>query len=189
MLKSSATFITIPIVSDDAAGAWGVLFDVDETLILTSALERLRKSRKWSEVYASFGETLLPPGTVRFIEAVRRLAKVAVVTKSPRPYAEKILKFHGVSVPVAIAYHDVARHKPHPEALIKAAAKLGVSVGRCIHVGDHADDAAAANAAKCFSVEVCWASSPSSSSACTTWDSVYKKIVNIIGGSDGKHLQ
>jgi len=49
--------------------------------------------------------------------------EIGVVTKAPRPYAQKLLTFHGLDVPVIVAYHDVSRQKPHPEALLKAAAK------------------------------------------------------------------
>lgn len=176
-------------VDREAREQWAVLLDLDETLVLTGALEQLRQKRNWSQVYANFGRTQLPTGTVRFIDQVRSMARIAVVTKSPRPYAERILKFHGLNIPVAVAYHDVARHKPHPEALIKAAATLEISIERCIYIGDHVDDVAAARAARCFSVELCWTGNPSSASICTTWDSVYERIVSIIGCRNGEDLQ
>jgi HAD superfamily hydrolase (TIGR01549 family) len=105
-----------------------VLFDLDETLVLTSAIEPLRRLRRWSKVYASFGQTTLPPGTVDFVARLRGLKNVGlgVVTKSPRPYAEKLLKFHEIEIPVLVAYHDVGRHKPHPEGLLRAAKSLSV---------------------------------------------------------------
>src|SRR5258705_7364048 len=103
-----------------------VLFDLDETLVLTSALEPLRKRRNWPTVYANFSQTALPPATLEFIAKLKALSgvEIGVVTKAPRPYAEKLLKFHEIDIPVLVAYHDVARQKPHPDSLIKAAERL-----------------------------------------------------------------
>ena len=43
---------------------WAVLFDLDETLVLSAALESLRRAGDWPKVYAAFGMTTLPPGTI-----------------------------------------------------------------------------------------------------------------------------
>lgn len=105
-------------------GDWAVILDLDETLVLTSNLEGLRKARNWSKVYAAFDRTSLPQGTLEFIEKISRTARVGVVTKSPRSYAERLLEHHGIEVPVIVAFHDVRRVKPDPEALLKASQKL-----------------------------------------------------------------
>ena len=66
-----------------------ILFDLDETLVLTSALEPLRKLRNWPRVYANFAQTELPPETLKFVSDLRALGdvEIGVVTKAPRPYA------------------------------------------------------------------------------------------------------
>jgi HAD superfamily hydrolase (TIGR01549 family) len=109
-----------------------ILFDLDETLVLTNSLEPLRRLRNWPEIYANFAQIQLPPETLKFISDLKTLGdiEIGVVTKAPRPYAEKLLRFHGIEVPVLVAYHDVSRHKPHPEALLKAAAKLNLPASR-----------------------------------------------------------
>jgi len=60
-----------------------ILFDLDETLVLTSALEPLRKRRNWPRVYANFSQTELPPATLNFIAKVKALTgvEIGVVTK------------------------------------------------------------------------------------------------------------
>jgi hypothetical protein len=65
----------------------GVLLDLDQTLVLTQALETLRRKRIWPQVYAAFDRTLLPPGTLAFLSQAGKLAKLGVVTSAPRPYA------------------------------------------------------------------------------------------------------
>jgi hypothetical protein len=82
------------------ARKWGVLLDLDQTLVLTGAMELLRRRRAWSRVYKSFDQTTLPPGTVRFLSKVGELAKLGVVTTSPRTYAERLLAYHGLKLPV-----------------------------------------------------------------------------------------
>jgi len=76
------------------AKQWGVLLDLDQTLVLTDAIEPLRRARAWSSVYNSFGKTTLPPGTAEFVARVGQLVKLGVVTTSPRTYAERLLTHH-----------------------------------------------------------------------------------------------
>jgi beta-phosphoglucomutase-like phosphatase (HAD superfamily) len=71
---------------------WAVLFDLDETLVLTSAIEPLRR-KPWARAYAAFHRTRLPNGTLEFVEAISNKTLVGVVTKAPRQYAEKLLSY------------------------------------------------------------------------------------------------
>src|SRR5689334_18674080 len=96
------------------ATQWAVVFDLDETLVITSALESLRRSRRWKDVYAAFDQTRLPWGTQRFLERISENAQLGVVTKAPRFYAERLLVHHAIQMPVIVAYHDVKRVKPDP---------------------------------------------------------------------------
>jgi HAD superfamily hydrolase (TIGR01549 family) len=167
-----------------------ILFDLDETLVLTSAIEPLRRQRNWPKVYANFAQTQLPPDTLKFVSDLKTLGdvEIGVVTKAPRQYAEKLLRFHGLNVPVLVAYHDVSRQKPHPEALLKAAAKLDLPVHRCIYVGDHPDDMEAAAAAKCAGICVTWADECSIAGACESWRAVYDRVVLICEQLNGQDI-
>src|SRR4051812_46602170 len=109
---------------------WGVLLDLDQTLVLTHEIERLRKRRNWREVYQSFGKTELPPGTADFIRRVQAIARTGVVTSSPRPYAERLIAHHSLDVPVLVAYHDVRQKKPHPEPILRAVEILKIPASR-----------------------------------------------------------
>lgn len=163
---------------------WAVLFDLDETLVLTSALEALRNGRRWGAVYAAFAKTRLPNGTLAFLEKLSGKARLGVVTKTPRSYAEKLLSYHKIKIPVIAAYHDVRNVKPHPEALLLAAQKLGTEPSKCIYVGDDANDVQAARLAQFIPVGICWGDQVDIglSSICTSWDEVYDEILRLIAG-------
>jgi HAD superfamily hydrolase (TIGR01509 family) len=164
-----------------------VLFDLDETLVLTSSLEPLRKRRNWPAVYANFSQTALPPATLEFIAKLKALSgiEIGVVTKAPRSYAEKLLKFHEIDIPVLVAYHDVARQKPHPDSLIKAAERLNLSLKQCIYIGDHPDDLAAAGAAKCMAIAISWAGKPDTHDAYESWEAVYDRVTYMVEQLNG----
>ena len=159
-----------------------ILFDLDETLVLSRALEPLRRARRWADVYAAFSQTSIPKGTLEFLVSVSRLAHLGVVTKSPRTYAEKLLAYHGIKVPVAVAYHDVSRVKPHPEALLLASHKMGVEPSKCIYVGDDENDVRAARAANFSPIAVCWGEriDIGIEPVCMSWDEVHSEIARFI---------
>jgi HAD superfamily hydrolase (TIGR01509 family) len=162
---------------------WAVLFDLDETLVLTSAIESLRR-KPWARAYAAFPKTRLPNGTVQFLEKLSDKARLGVVTKTPRPYAEKLLSYHNINIPVLAAYHDVRNVKPHPEALLLAAEKLGIGPSKCFYVRDDAKDVQAARSARFIPVGICWGNPVDIglSSICTSWDEVYDEILRLIPG-------
>lgn len=161
---------------------WAVLFDLDETLVLTSALEPLRKTRKWGKVYAGFPRTHLPDGTLEFLKELSEKAALGVVTKAPRTYAERLLSHHRIRLPVLVAFHDVTNLKPHPEALLLASQRLGIDASRCIYVGDDASDVQAARAAHFVPIGVSWGTKSEIEvlPICGSWDEVYDEILGLI---------
>lgn len=163
---------------------WAVVFDLDETLVLTSMLERLRRARNWGAVYASFTQTVLPKDTLRFLEKLSARAQLGVVTKAPRPYAERLLAHHGMTIPVLAAYHDVERVKPDPEALLLASKKLGIPPERCVYIGDDANDVQAARSAGFTPIGVCWGEPADIGleHVCASWHEVYKMLEELITG-------
>jgi HAD superfamily hydrolase (TIGR01549 family) len=132
-----------------------VLLDLDDTLVLTAEVADLRSARRWADVYAAFGKTSLPPGTREFIHALGG-RPYGIVTTSPRTYAERLLRYHKLDVPVLVAYHDASPRKPHPRTLLLAAEQLGADPAQCLHIGDRPTDDLAARAAGMHSVLMSW---------------------------------
>jgi len=160
-----------------------LLFDLDDTLILTSGIKKLRDSRKWAEVYRSFSMTTLPPGTLGFIAKWGKNASLGVVTNSPRTYAERLLRYHGMSIPVLAAYRDTRQHKPHPAPILHALGKTAMTTTDCIYIGDLVEDVLAGKAAGVATVLVSWirrvSSLPSDGSVCTSWQEVSSAIEKV----------
>jgi phosphoglycolate phosphatase/pyrophosphatase PpaX len=126
---------------------WTVLFDLDDTLVITYPIDDIKNEARrfgnWSEVYSAFNQTVLPTGTKQLIEFLSMRHTIGVITSSPRNYAERLLSFHQLNIPVITAYHDTNKHKPNPEPIIHAINKLKVNQRKTIYVGDNEDDAAA----------------------------------------------
>lgn len=172
-----------------AAKKWGVLLDLDQTLVLTDAVEPLRRRRAWPKVYNSFDKTVLPPGTARFLSKASELASLGVVTTSPRTYAERLLSYHRLQLRVLVAYHDVAQRKPYPEPILKAADKLDLEPSKCIHVGDQLADIEAAIRAGAIAVALSWDGALDRDSVrgkatalCSNWAEVYETIAAVVRG-------
>lgn len=160
--------------------SWAAIFDLDETLVLTSALKQMRDDRKWRQITSSFGKTELPPGTLQFLKTLGQRAQLGVVTRAPRHYAERLLEHHQLQIPVLAAYHDVRRRKPDPEALLLASQKLRIPPVRCVYIGDDADDETAARAANFGFIGVCWGETNGLGQACESWDEVVVNINRLI---------
>ena len=72
---------------------------------------------------------------------------VAVITNTPSPIAQDVLRYAELHPDVLVGGTDVPRGKPAPDMVIKALATLGVSKERALLVGDsHFDKEAAAAA-------------------------------------------
>jgi HAD superfamily hydrolase (TIGR01549 family) len=142
-----------------------VLFDLDMTLVNTSALESLRNSLKWSRAYGSFDQTAPFPGVVETIRELTGRVQMGVVTNTPRPYAERLVRFHNIEIPILVAYHDTGNHKPAPQPFLKACSLLNVnpSSQTIVSVGDDKVDMQATKAIEgMYSIAVTYGvSSPS----------------------------
>ncbi len=137
------------------------LFDLDMTLLDTSALAGHRARREWSAVRAGFHRVnpfpLDPPP--HEIPAKLRAAghPVAIVTSSPRWYAQKLARRFGIEADVVIGWDDTDRHKPEPEPLEKALRDLGAEARDAWYVGDDPGDVEASYRARVASIGAAWA--------------------------------
>lgn len=133
------------------------LFDLDGTLVDTSAIELLRRARDWKGCVAKLGSTKVFAGVP---EMMARLqcggASIVVVTTSVSFYAERALAHHALPYDYLVAYHDVTRRKPFPDAYQLALRKVGLSAEAALGVGDDEVDAQALHSAGIFSVGAAW---------------------------------
>ncbi len=166
---------------------WTILLDLDQTLVLTSALLPLRQQRNWQQVYASFHLTALPPGTQTFVQQARRFARLGVITTAPRAYAEKLLSYHHLNIQVIVAYHDTRLHKPDPAPILEAMRRLRASHEQCFYVGDTTEDILAAVGSQVVPIGLSWDGSLQDPQAlslaqamCQSWGEVLTFIRNAI---------
>lgn len=135
----------------------GIIFDLDQTLIDSSSIESLRKSRQWSKIMQNLH--LLPQSSL-IVTLIQKLAlenvKIGIITNSPRMYAEAVLKALSIKYDSLVAYHDVSKIKPHPEPFNLMLKLLNLLPNECISVGDHDNDILASQRAGVSVIGVNW---------------------------------
>jgi len=125
-----------------------ILFDLDQTLIDSSQVEQYRKNRNWKKVMMSLDLVKSVSGTDILLTTLKDNGfRIGLVTSSPKHYAIAICDRFNWLFDVVVAYHDTVNHKPHPEPLQKAIQILQANAKQCIYVGDHTNDALAAQRA------------------------------------------
>jgi len=139
------------------------LFDLDMTLVNSSALEGLRRVGLWDEVLKNCHRItpFIPivgfpphelPGQLR-----SKGFKVGIVTSSIRRYAAAVIKQFRISYDTLVTYEDTAQHKPDPEPIQLAMQHLGIAPADGVYVGDAPTDFEAAYHAGLWSIGVGWA--------------------------------
>jgi beta-phosphoglucomutase-like phosphatase (HAD superfamily) len=119
-----------------------VLFDLDGTLVDTSSISSLRAQRRWRECVKEFSKTTLYPGIVDLFGYLKpQDIGIGVVTSSVSFYALELMRFHGLTADIIIAWHDTSNHKPFPEPYLKAVEKMGGNPSSIVGVGDLEEDA------------------------------------------------
>lgn len=122
------------------------MFDLDQTLVDTSKIEKWRKEQQWEECLSHFHLTTLYPNIQKFLQSVSN-KKIAIVTNSSFNYAKKLLEYHQIKYNKLIAYQKTGRNKPYPDQLLRCAEELQVNPYKCIYIGNDPNDIVAAKAA------------------------------------------
>lgn len=134
-----------------------VLFDLDQTLADTSALEPLRRARQWGRVRGALGFVRDYPGVrevLRWLEETG--VPTGVVTSSPDRYASLILDRLDWAPDVLVGYHATRHHKPNPAPLLHASRLLGIAPREVVYVGDDVADMLAARRASMYGIAALW---------------------------------
>ena len=82
-------------------------------------------------------------------------------------------------VDVVAGQEDTVRHKPHPEPLLYAAARLRVAPRDCVYVGDATVDVEAARAAGMGAVAVLWGAGEAAALQATGPDAVVPDVASL----------
>jgi HAD superfamily hydrolase (TIGR01549 family) len=139
-----------------------VLFDLDMTLVDSSAVAAYRRGGFWDRVWAEI-DRVRPftvssgpqphelPGLLQ-----RKGIAVAVVTTSPERYAKSLLNTLKIKPDALVTYRDTKKHKPDPDPLQEALRRLEIDPEDAVHVGDDLIDVEAAYHAGVLSVGAGW---------------------------------
>ncbi|MCL6612795.1 MAG: HAD-IA family hydrolase [Peptococcaceae bacterium] len=99
------------------------------------------------------------PGTLEMLEYLKeRGIRTGVVTSKGRPGTMRTVEFTGIGpyLDVIVTAHDVERHKPLPDPVLKALGEAGVKADEAIFVGDSHFDLEAGKAAGVRVLGVSW---------------------------------
>jgi phosphoglycolate phosphatase-like HAD superfamily hydrolase len=137
-----------------------LIIDLDNTIVDSLHLKPLRDARRWPAIYPKIPTLQAFHGITDALKSLRlRNVRIAVVTHSPRPYAEKVLAHLRVPFDTLICYHDLNRKlKPHPYGYQLACA--GTPLDCVLAVGDEARDLQAADALGCKAALAGWTREP-----------------------------
>lgn len=133
-----------------------IIFDVDQTLVDTTCLERERNDRNWSQVYQLIPRAHLYEGLEEVFETIRKYGvSVVLITTTPRLYVERIAQQFHIPYNYIVSYHD-APPKPSPEPMLLALQLLNAEPYEVLSFGDREIDIRASNAAGIESIACFW---------------------------------
>lgn len=135
----------------------GIIFDLDQTLVNSSALAQLRRSRNWQAVYSRLSEIEVYDGMTSLVESLSSNGlRLCIVTSSPKPYCTRVVEKFKFPITELVCYHDTKNRKPHPEPMLKALETIGLSKDQVIAIGDELKDVQSAKAAAIFNIACLW---------------------------------
>ncbi|MDD3653649.1 MAG: HAD-IA family hydrolase [Desulfotomaculaceae bacterium] len=123
------------------------------------------KKAHFIELYLHYYEiehdrmTRLYPGTLEILKYLKsRDLKLGIVTSKGRPVTLRTVAYTGLErfMDVIVTAHDVLKHKPDPEPLMKALDMLKASVEQTIFVGDSRFDILTGQKAGTLNLGVTW---------------------------------
>jgi beta-phosphoglucomutase-like phosphatase (HAD superfamily) len=135
-----------------------LLFDLDDTLVESSALRPAREERDWDAVRTQMPTVPAFEGTAEILRKARGSGcRVAIVTSSPKWYAEYMAHRHGFHVDAIVAWGDYKYGKPAADPIETALKELGVACSSdALAIGDRCIDTASATAAGVCTLGAAW---------------------------------
>ena len=141
-------------------------------------IEKIWRAGRDKEVPYPHKLLTAPEQMNEIIEKLSKDYKLGIVSGRVREsiYSVPQLKKLEEYFKVVVAYQDTDNHKPHPDPLLLAAQKLGISPEECVYIGDAESDIVAAKAAGMKSIM--YARNKSQSADVST--SVFSEIPELI---------
>lgn len=134
-----------------------IIFDLDLTLVDTSVLEPFRHNRDWQGAYANIPYCRLYQGVEQVFDYIRANGiKTCIVSTSPRPYVEKVVRYFNIPADYIVGYHDAKPIKPAPAPMFKALELMGCDASHAVSFGDRGIDIKASKAAGVKAVACTW---------------------------------
>ena len=134
-----------------------VIFDLVLTLVDTTVVEQASHDRNWSLAYSLIPNCVVYDGMEKIFDVIRKHnIDTCIVSTSPRPYVENVVKHFNIPISKIVAYHDAKPIKPHPAPMLKALELLSCSAKEAISFGDRVIDIQSSNAAGIESVACFW---------------------------------
>lgn len=134
-----------------------IIFDLDQTLVDTSIAESYRDNRSWSKAVLLISNFTLYKGLSEVFDYIRKNGiMVAIVSNSVSYYVDKVISYFNIPCDLRIAYHDVGRHKPDSECMIRVLNDLKLKPSDVISIGDSDIDIIASRNAGIFSIGCLW---------------------------------
>ncbi len=108
---------------------------------------------------------------------------MAIVTSKADWLALRALEFVGVAdlFPVIVGCDTCVNHKPHPEPVENALARLGVTADNAIFVGDSPHDIESGRAAQVYTIGVTWGASNRAEMEASGADVVIDDVATLAG--------
>ena len=84
-----------------------VIVDLDVTLVDTTVVEQARHDRNWSLAYSLIPNCVVYDGMEKIFDVIRKHnIDTCIVSTSPRPYVENVVKHFNIPISKIVAYHD-----------------------------------------------------------------------------------
>lgn len=134
-----------------------VVFDLDDTLVDTTAVRPFRERRQWKKAVEAVSQTRVFDGVMDLLRLLgRHEIPWAVVTTSVSYYAHAVIGHYGLQPRRVVAFHDALPTKPNPKGVLLAVDSPGLPTSEVLGVGNSAADQVAYREAGVLSLAALW---------------------------------
>ena len=135
----------------------GIVFDLDDTLIDTTATRPYRDRRQWKEAVAALDRTRAFDGMTELLASLdQRRIPWGIVTTSVSFYAEAVMRYYDLRPIRLVAFHDAQPPKPHPKGVLMVVESIGMPASCVVGVGNARTDLVAYRNAGVLALAASW---------------------------------